>query len=539
MTLKSEGSLAVLVMEAEAGDRDRGSVGGSGSGGGKRTKIDALSEDGQLSPVLYLLEEKEAPPSTAQRRGWKRRLLPNIAIQIDRYLDGAVAERALIVELINCESGPLDMIDILDTWQIPSSNLDLSLGTHASFHGMTRYSVPDSGKRGGGGAARGGGVLASTETELSRGNVVFFEQPLVSDFGEATTAAQPQQQPVAASAGVGMGRARGAALIRGQVEAVLDNGSRCVVAVTPERETRIFKVEELWRENKDSDGIGGDAADEDLLGAFDVAAEGEGVGVGEGGISESSLRTMQTTSKADKLMIQRLRRQEAQDSRAKRLAEISEAASLDDGPQIDRIEYRPRDPQWQQQEEDLLRRLQQRDAQRPPPETEPPGIDHFMLVPPPPAALALMHDPSVPVLARLLKAGTGVVQATTGTQVRRGYDLVRVSSLPFPPLLSLTISLFLSLSHTLTLSLSLLYPTLFILAFLSRPFTHTHLFLDREFQRGYGGCARHRFFPQPTNAIPGVLVLGRSRSAGAAVLRRAERRGCRIQLRPCVRDVIL
>ena len=58
--------------------------------------------------------------------------LPNIAIQLNRFLGDCVGERALLGELLDSD-GPGEMVEVLDTWQIPSSpHLDLTLGTEYS-----------------------------------------------------------------------------------------------------------------------------------------------------------------------------------------------------------------------------------------------------------------------------------------------------------------------------------------------------------------------------------------------------------------------
>ena len=58
--------------------------------------------------------------------------LPNIAIQLNRFLGDCVGERALMGELLDSD-GPGEMVEVLDTWQIPSSpHLDLTLGTEYS-----------------------------------------------------------------------------------------------------------------------------------------------------------------------------------------------------------------------------------------------------------------------------------------------------------------------------------------------------------------------------------------------------------------------
>jgi hypothetical protein len=76
--------------------------------------------------IVYLL----LPEANSNRgRGWEKRLLTAIAIQIDDYLNSAFIDRALISDFISCDN--IDEIrDLLESWEIPVLNtIDLRLGS--------------------------------------------------------------------------------------------------------------------------------------------------------------------------------------------------------------------------------------------------------------------------------------------------------------------------------------------------------------------------------------------------------------------------
>jgi hypothetical protein len=91
------------------------------------------------------------------------------------------------------------------------------------------------------------------------------------------------------------------------------------------------------------------------------------------------------------------------------------------------VDYQPPDPQWIQKEEALLQRLQQKygdpERLRAQLEPEPPGIDTMVLVRPSDTVIDEVTGKGIP-LARpeLLR------EVQVGTQIRKGYDLVRIGN---------------------------------------------------------------------------------------------------------------
>ena len=96
--------------------------------------------------------------------------------------------------------------------------------------------------------------------------------------------------------------------------------------------------------------------------------------------------------------------------------------------------YRPANAEmWEQQEEAILHQMQSDDERQKsrPLEREPAGIDQFMLEKPSEEALALYksEDKTIAAVDKLIKSNNkDAAQIRTKTQVRPGYDLLRVGN---------------------------------------------------------------------------------------------------------------
>lgn len=169
--------------------------------------------------------------------------MPNIAIQLNRFLGDCVSERALLSELLDSDGGA-DMVDILDTWQIPSSpNLDLTLGTvyaASSTSANSRGRDKDSASSG----------LIGLQSPPERGDMVFW--PGNSLENAATGAARTDLQlqffrgrveAVYAAPAVSVSASAATSLttaVSGNISS--SNSYTCVVTVDPEGTTREFSI---------------------------------------------------------------------------------------------------------------------------------------------------------------------------------------------------------------------------------------------------------------------------------------------------------
>lgn len=88
---------------------------------GQSSSSPALILDKGEEVLIYVLVDEGRP-------GWRRRWRASVATVLDRYLDRAVGDRALIGELLSVDDVD-EMAHVLDAYEIPSLELDMRLGS--------------------------------------------------------------------------------------------------------------------------------------------------------------------------------------------------------------------------------------------------------------------------------------------------------------------------------------------------------------------------------------------------------------------------
>lgn len=284
-----------------------------------------------------------------------------------------------MVDLLDSEASA-EMLEVLDSWQVPSArSLDLTLGT--VYDGGSGSSSSS------GSSEHDGGLVPLTQLPAVR-DLVYWSYRVDEDFDSASF--DPSLR------------------FRGRIVAVLGSDlhlAQFVVSTNPEGLTQQFFASELRVER---------AIEEPVMQFMS----------GSGGSIVRSTERDRGGGGRDGADIQFDENEEGIND------EIDQVDDLGpDGAVIRRVEYKPSDPNWELNEQLLLSQLEQRDRKRAEqgPEPEPPGIDAFLLVPPPESAIAVIEDKRVPL------AGSTARQVEVGTQVRRGFDLVRVGNFSEDP----------------------------------------------------------------------------------------------------------
>lgn len=442
VTLKAEGSLAVVnpvVPLLPSGKHTKKAP--RPHGGPEGFALDPFTEDGRLVPEICLLVELQEADKL--KTGWRRRLLAAIAIQLNKYLGFSLSERGLIPELLSADDSA-EMSDILNSWQVPSVNLDLSLGSVTSL--IYSGDSPLAGNAGKGDLTPCQPVEGEDKGGVVAGTIIFFR----GDGGWC----------------------------KGKVEAVLPGGGSVLAAISPEGVTRKFETASLLKVIKVAEGDkidmtqlpgangggrrdmrweGGDeGVSEQIEGTGDdtgspptatfdirgISPKGQGkpAVLGETTSTPQSTWACVTCTFLNPVSAEKC---EMCDSGAPQVGATSvvavgeEEQSMDKSQPIDASDtsvYHPADADaWERQEEAILREMQEEDQrlEAVPLEREPAGIDHFMLEKPSDEALALYksEDTTIAAVDKLIKSSNkDIAQIRTQTQVRPGYDLLRVGN---------------------------------------------------------------------------------------------------------------
>ena len=346
---------------------------------GSQALLDAAAAS---SPVVYVLLESDSTAADAEpsvgrqastggvRRGWRRRWLPALAIQLDAYLGNRVQERGLLAELLSVDDVG-EMSEVLDVWRVPTAQLELTLGLayDAAASGATR----------------------ELDAPPRRGDRVLVPAARLEHAGDGA--------PTTAAAAAGEG------WVVGRVEAAA-NDDAWLVAVSPELECMSFGSSELRR--------------------APTAAEKAEEAAQSAQSAQLRARAAEATEDAQKPR-QRGRR-DAGVSGPEEGADGDDEAEGEEFPTgaVSRIEYRAAQG-WEEGEAQARAALAERDAARlaAPPEPEPRGIDDCILGAP--VAVETINGQPMPVAATTGDAA--VVSVETKTRRSRGYDLVRVGNL--------------------------------------------------------------------------------------------------------------
>ena len=165
-----------------------------------------------IKPIIYVHYDVEDFKSMNVNviRGWFRRRLAKISIELDRYIgQGYLQERHLYGELLNVEESK-EMTEVLDVWQISSLQLDLEIGV---LFDKEYISIED-------------------ESSIQNGTKVLVHKSLSSDYNEFNEHKKDNDNDINAE------------MIYGRIKSIEDDIYN--IAVTPDGEVVAVKFDDMY-----------------------------------------------------------------------------------------------------------------------------------------------------------------------------------------------------------------------------------------------------------------------------------------------------